>query len=140
MSFTSTEYRGGIEPKQRDLDDAMSRMVSQDDVLVVIERANVAPVPTSAIWSYSVPFHLETTLGQMVPYTGTIGAAAGEVSTAGTAAVDTATPAVVNGQGISVLSGDAAAWDNLETATLTLTHTNLRAGTDTDTFVVTFTT
>jgi len=129
----------GISPKQRDYNIGMSKMVSNDDVLVVVERANVTPEPTAAVWSYVVPFHLETTAGEIVPFNGTIGAGAGDTSSAGTAAVSSATPAVVNGRGTVTLSGDEAAWLNTETATLTLTHTNLRGGTDTDTFVVTFT-
>lgn len=132
-------YLGGIPHKQRDYDKGMSKMVSNDDVVVSIERANVAPAPTAAVWSYVVPFHLETTAGETIPFNGTIAATVADTSTAGTAAVSTATPAVVNGRGTVTLSGDAAAWLDTETATLTLTHTNLRGGTDTDTFVVTFT-
>ena len=140
MMATSISYLNGLPPRQRSYDLALSKEVSQDDVLVVVERANVTPSPTAAVWSYVVPFHLETTTGEMVPYNGTIAATVGNTSTSGTAAVDTATPSVVNGVGSSTISGDAASWLNTETATLTLTHTNLRGGTDTDTFVVTFTT
>jgi hypothetical protein len=137
---TDLSYRGGIAPKQQEYDLAMSKMVSNDDVKVIVERANITPAPTAAVWSYSVPFHLETTAGELIPFNGTIGAAVATTSSAGTPAVDSATPAVVNGVGVSVVSGDAAAWLNTETVTLTLTHTNLRGGTDTDTWVVTFTT
>lgn len=119
----------------------MSKMVSNDDVVVVIERANVTPAPTTAVWSYVVPFHLETTAGETVPFNGTIAATAEEsTSGGGTADPDDATPAVVNGRGTVTFKGTAGTWADGNTATLTLTHTNLRAASDTDTFVVTFTT
>lgn len=112
-----------------------------DSVVVVVERANVTPAPTSAAWSYTVPFTLRGEVsGYVIPYNGTIGAGIADDSTAGTASIDDATPTVTMGRGQVVVSGDAAAWLNTETATLTLTYTNLRGGTDTDTFVVTFTT
>lgn len=117
----------------------MSKMVSNDDVVVVIERANVTPAPTAAKWSYVVPFHLETTAGETIPFNGTIGAAVATTSVAGTPAVSSATPSVVNGRGTVTVSGNAAAWLDTEAVTLTLTHTNLRGGSDTDTFTVTFT-
>jgi hypothetical protein len=106
--------------------------------VVIVERANVTPAPTSAVWSYVVPFHLETAAGEMVPYNGTIAATVADTG-GGTATVSTATPTVTNGRGKVTIAGDAATWANSETATLTLTHTNLRGATDTDTFVVTFT-
>lgn len=111
-----------------------------DKVLIVIDRTNIAPAPTSAVWSYDVPFRIVGEVsGNTIPINGTIGAAASDTSTAGTASVPSATVDVVNGVGIAKLEGDAQAWLNAETATLTLTYTNLRGGTDTDTFVVTFT-
>jgi len=138
---TDLSYRGGIPPKQREYDEAMSKMVSNDDVVVVVERANITPAPTDAVWSYVVPFHLETTAGETVPFNGTIAATASEsTSGSGTADPTDATPAVVNGRGTVTFAGTKATWANGDTATLTLTHTNLRGGTDTDTFVVTFTT
>lgn len=112
-----------------------------DAVLVQVDRANVTPAPTAAIWSYVVPFSLVgENSGLVIPYTGVIAASVGDTSSAGTAAIDDATPAVTLGRGTVTISGDAQAWLNAETATLTLTYTNLRGGTDTDTFVVTFTT
>ena len=116
-------------------------MVSNDDVVVVIERANVTPAPTAAVWSYVVPFHLETATGETVPFNGTIAATAAEsTSGGGTADPTDATTSVVNGRGTVTFAGTEATWANENTATLTLTHTNLRGGTDADTFVVTFTT
>lgn len=135
-----TSFLNGLQPRDVELWKAQSEF-NADKVLVVIDRANIAPAPTSAAWSYSVPFRLVGEIsGLTLPYTGTIGAAAGDTSSAGTASVPAATVDVVLGRGVATLNGDAAAWLNADTATLTLTYSNLRAGTDVDTFVVTFTT
>lgn len=137
---TSLEYRNGIPPKQRDYDVGMSKMVSQDDVTVVIERANLTAAAVTGTWTYQVPFHLENAAGEMVPYTGTIAATAAESTSGGGEADPTdTTPGVVNGVGdVVTFAGTTGTWAAADTATLTLTHTNLRGGTDTDTWVVTF--
>jgi hypothetical protein len=132
-------YWGGIPPRIKDIFQGFADWLT-DDVSVVIDRANIAPAPTAAAWSYSVPFRIVgATSGVVLPYNGTIGAAASDTSTAGTASVPAATVSVVNGSGTATLNGDAAAWLNSETATLTLQYTNLRGATDSDTFVCTFT-
>ena len=129
----------GIPPRVRDVLQAQAEF-NADSVVVVVDRANVTPAPTSAAWSYTVPFHLAGEIsGLTIPFTGVIGAGIADTSSAGTATIDDASPSVVMGKGQVVVSGDAAAWLNTETATLTLTYTNLRGGTDTDTFAVTFT-
>jgi len=132
-------YLAGLPKKDQELWRAQAEF-NADRVLLVIDRANVTPEPTSAVWTYSVPFRLvgENT-GLTIPFTGLIGQAAGDTSTAGTASVSAATIECVMGIGTADISGDAADWLDTETATLTLTYTNLRGGTDTDTFVVTFT-
>jgi hypothetical protein len=110
-----------------------------DDVSVVAMPVNVTPAPTAAAWSYIVPFEIRSArTGEVLPINGTIAATVGDTSTAGTATVSSATPTVFMGRGSVTLSGDAAAWLDTETATLTLTWTNFRGGTDVDTFVVTF--
>lgn len=132
-------FLSGLAPRDVELWKAQADF-NADKVLVVVERANVTPAPTSAAWSYEVPFSLVGEVsGYVIPYNGTIGAAASDTSSAGTASVSSATPTVTMGRGTVTLSGDAQAWLNSETATLTLTYTNLRGGTATDTFVVTFT-
>lgn len=132
-------YLAGLPPKDVDLWKAQADFNS-DSVLVVVDRANVTPAPTSAAWSYDIPFRLvgENT-GLTLPYTGNVGASVTDTSSAGTASIDDSTPAVVMGRGKITISGNAASWLNTETATATITYTNLRGGTDTDTFVVTFT-
>lgn len=112
-----------------------------DKVAINIDRANITPVPTSAAWSYKVPFRLIGSVsGEVIPYTGTVAASASDTSTAGTASVPAATVDVVMGHGVATLNGDAQAWLNTETATLLLTYSLVRgSGTVTDSFVVTFT-
>jgi hypothetical protein len=110
-----------------------------DLVSVIVERANVTATATASAWSYSVPFRLVgSSTGETIAYTGTIGAAATDTSSAGTASVSSATPTVTRGHGTVTLSGDAQSWLAADTATCTLTYTNLRGGTATKTFVVTF--
>jgi len=139
MSKRSLDFLGGLTPRNAELWKAQADF-NADAVLVVIDRANVTPEPTAAAWSYTVPFYLVgENSGLVIPYTGVVGAGAADTSTAGTASVDDASPAVTMGKGSVVFSGDAADWLDTETATLTITYTNLRGGTDTDTFVVTFT-
>lgn len=129
-----------VGPAEADLWLGVSQVLS-DKTLVNIDRANVTPAPTSAAWTYKVPFRLiGEVVGVVLPYTGTVGVSASDTSSAGTASVPAATVDVVMGYGEATLNGDAQAWLNAETATLTVTYTNMRGGTDTDTFVVTFTT
>lgn len=128
----------GFQPELREILIAQAKF-NAGDVSVVIGLANVTPAPTAAIWSYTVPFELQTATGQLIPYSGNVAASAGNTSTAGTAAVGDATPAVVLGKGEVGFSGDAAAWLSTETATLTVTYTDAYATAHTDTFVVTFT-
>jgi hypothetical protein len=115
--------------------------VLSDKVLVNIDRANITPAPTAAAWSYKVPFRLIGEVeGVVLPYTGTVGVAAADTSSAGTASVPAATVDVVMGYGEATLNGDAAAWLNTEEASITITYTNLRGSTDTDVWKTTFTT
>ena len=127
----------GLSPQNRGLWEAQAKF-NAEDIVIVVGIANVTPAPTAAIWSYLVPFEMQTAAGEIIPFTGNIVAGAGDTSTAGTAAVDDASPAMVLGRGSVTLSGDAAAWLDTETATLTLTYTTAYANDKTDTFVVTF--
>jgi hypothetical protein len=129
----------GIQPEVAEFIRLQAKF-NAEDIAVVVKRANVTPAPTAAVWSYNVPFELQSAAGETLPYTGTIAATVANTSSAGTAAVSTATPAVVLGVGSVTISGDAAAWLNTETATLTLTYTTAYGNDKTDTFVVTFTT
>lgn len=128
----------GLSPELREQLNAQAKF-NAEDITIVIGRANVTPAPTAAVWSYAVPFTMETAAGEVIPYTGNIVAAASNTSSAGTAAVSDTSPAMEMGYGTVTLSGDEAAWLDTETATLTLTYTTAYGNDKTDTFVVTFT-
>jgi hypothetical protein len=132
-------YLNGLDPKLVDLIEATGDWMA-DDVKVVVLPANVTPAPTAAAWDYEVAFEIRgVRSNKVIPINGTIAATVADTSSAGTATVSSATPTVTLGSGTVTLSGGAAAWLATETATLTLTYTNLRGGTDTDQFIVTFT-
>lgn len=129
-----------VDPSEANMWQAQADF-NADNIAIVIDRANVTPAPTSAVWTYSVPFRIVgVTSGAVVPYTGTVAASASDTSTAGTASVPAATVAVNMGHGTATLNGDAQAWLNSETATLVLTLGKIHSVADfTDSFVVTFT-
>lgn len=131
-------YLAGLQPRLVEIVNGISELLG-DRVLVVIDRANVT-VAASDAWSYVVPFRLVgEDSGLVLPYTGTIGAAVTQSTGSGqTPTVSSATPTVTMGSGtVTVAWGAATGWSAGEIATLTLTYTNLRGGTDTDTFTVT---
>lgn len=129
----------GVAPGLRELLLAQAKF-NANDIAVVVDRANVTPLPTDAAWSYAVPFSIQSADGDILPYTGNIAATAAEdTAGAGTADPDDATPAVVMGRGTVNFVGTEADWLTTETATLTLTYTTAYATAKTDTFVVTFT-
>ena len=110
------------------------------DIIINILTANVTPAPTAAIWSYTVLFQLEDSNGNVHNwFNGDIAASAADTSAVGTASVGDATPAVVNGVGSVVFSGDAASWLDTETATCTISGTLALKTLVSKDFVVTFT-
>jgi hypothetical protein len=131
-------YLAGIPPRLQEIVVGFSELLA-DNVLVVIDRANIT-VAKNDTWHYSFPFRLVgETSGLVLPYTGTVGAAATLSTGSGpTPVVDDSTPAVVNGSGTVEMSHGDTGYDTGDVATLTITYTNLRGGTDTDTATVTF--
>lgn len=129
----------GVQPEVAAFIRAQAKF-NAEDIAVVVKRANVTPAPTAAVWSYVVPFELQTAAGEVLPYTGNIAATAAEsTSGGGTADPDDSTPAVVLGKGSVTFSGTEATWSDEDTATLTLSYTTAYGNAKTDTFVVTFT-
>ena len=137
MSAIDQKVNVGIEERREFSvrDAAMS-----GDIIVNILTADVAPEPTAAIWSYAVVFQLEDSLGRIHDWCSQdIVATAADDSTAGTAAVSDASPAVVNGVGTVTLSGDAEAWLDTEEATCTIDGTVLGITLTDAVFTVVFT-
>lgn len=139
--MTGISEKLGLKPQLREQLEVFASALN-GDILIDIKTAEVTPSPTSSAWNYTVGFELVDSEGRLHNWINQdIAAAAGDTSTAGTASVGDATPAVVNGKGTVVLSGDAADWLDTETATLTLNGSISSLGvTLTDaTWVVTFT-
>ena len=134
------EVKQGITPQQREVIELRDKAMSGDIVLNVL-RADVTPSPTSSVWTYTVKCSVETAAGEIHDwYSGELGAAAADTSTAGTAAVDDSTPSCVNGIATVVLSGDAATWADTETATCTFSSSDILGVNPSDAvFTVTFT-
>ena len=128
----------GVSPIVRAFMKAQAKW-NADDATVVVTIDNVTAAATAAAWTYTVPFELRTTAGELIPYTGDIAATAAEsTSGGGTADPSDATPAVVMGKGTVNFVGTEHTWSAADTATLTLTLTTAFTTAVTDTFVVTF--
>jgi hypothetical protein len=130
----------GIQPAVRDALNALAAGLSGDIVINILTDV-VTPAPTASVWSYTVAFELTDTAGNRLTwYNGNLTAAASDNSSAGSASVSDATPAVVNGYGTVDLEGDAAAWLNTEVATLTIDGTISGTALTEKTWTATFTT
>jgi len=94
------------------------------DIVAVVTPANDEPVPTSAAWSQNFYVELQTALGEVHTWFNDVvasGHSIGDTSVAGTATcLPATTTTYVNGVATIVVSGDAVAWLNAETVTLTV--------------------
>lgn len=93
------------------------------DIVLKCTPATATPAPTSAAWSTPVVITLETADGERHKwFSGKLLLAIADTSTAGTAAISpTATgPYMVDGAYTVNITGDAKAWLNSETVTLTV--------------------
>ena len=133
-------FLGGLPPREQELWAAQADY-NADSVSVVIDRANIT-VAANDTWTYTIPFHLVGSIsGVVIPYNGTIGAAVSLTTGSGPVpAVGDATPDVRMGSGTVVVSAgnvSGGSYVATDVATLTLTYTNLRGSTTTDTLTVT---
>lgn len=112
------------------------------DMTMTITPTTVAPEPTAAAWTRNVLIEIETAAGELHTWlnkaTATILSIA-DTSTAGTASIVSTTLTLVNGQANIVVSGDAAAWLDTETDTLTVANLTIlgytvTGGTSVETF------
>ncbi len=97
------------------------------DIVLKVTPATTTPAPTAAAWTQAVVITLETADGEVHEwYNGTVTIAIGDTSTAGTASISpTAGATYMNNGSLTVtISGNAAAWLNSETATLTVSATD----------------
>ena len=129
----------GVKPAVRGAISNMAKAMS-GDITIEILTAVKTPLPTAAIWDYDVSFQIIDASGEVHDWANqNIVAAVATDSSAGTPAIDDATPALMNGQGSVSVSGDAAAWLDEEVVTLTLSGTVLGKTLASKTWTVTFT-
>jgi hypothetical protein len=123
--------------------DQQSKAMS-GDLVFVVTPATKAPAPTSAAWTLAVEISLQSADGQIHSWfskTVSTGCSIADTSTAGTASIPDTNLVFQNGVASKVISGDAQAWLNAETATLTIAQLSLLGFTVAQkTCVITFTT
>jgi hypothetical protein len=113
----------GLKPADRNQLALFAKAMAGDMVLVVTPATDT-PAPTSAAWTQDFYIELQTAAGEVHTWfnkTVTSGVSVGDTSTAGTASISPAANNVfVDGVSKVTMSGDAQAWLNTETATLTV--------------------
>lgn len=131
-------YLNGLPPRDVELRKAQADF-NADKVLVAIEPANKTEAKNDT-WSYAIPFRLVgENCGLVIPYSGLVGAAVTLSTGSGpTPVVSTATPTVTMGSGSVTVSHGDTGYDTGDVCTLVITYTNLRGGTDTDSWTITF--
>lgn len=135
------EKMSGIPPQLREWGELLEKAAS-GDMVFVITPTTVAPAPTSEAWTRNVIIELQTADGRVHKwFNADITVSIGDTSSAGTASITDTTPAMVAGRCVVEVSGDAKAWLNTETDTLTLSNQTILGYTVTGgTSVETFTT
>ena len=114
------------------------------DIVMVIDPETSTPAPTAAAFASNVAISIQTAAGEdhvwlNGTYATTLSIA--NTSTAGTASIVATTLTLAGGVANVVVSGDAAAWLNTETWTLTVANITVLGSTITGgTSVATFTT
>jgi len=133
-------YTKGIAPRNVEILEGFGQILG-DRVLVYIDRANITEA-ASDTWSYTIPFRIVgEDSGLVLPLNQTLSASVSLTTGSGPVpAVSTATPSVSWGSGsVTVSAGNVSGGSYVATdvVTLTITYTNLRGGTDTDTWTIT---
>lgn len=93
------------------------------ELTMVISPETVAPEPTAAAWTRNVVVSVVNDAGVVQTWLNqayTTTASIANTSTAGTATIPSTTLTLVNGTATIVVSGDAEAWLDTETDTLTI--------------------
>ena len=132
-----------IQPQLRDEISLRDKAMS-GDIVFSITPATVAPAPTSAAWTRDIVIEIQDASGNVHTWINQDYAASlaiADTSTAGTASITSTTLSIVEGRAIVTVSGDAVAWLNAETDTLTVSNITVMGYTITGgTSVETFTT
>ena len=113
-----------IQPQLRNEIEVRDKAMS-GDIVFAITPATVAPAPTSAAWTRDVVVEVQDASGSVHTWINQDYATAlaiADTSTAGTASITSTTLSIVNGRAVVTVSGDAVAWLNAETDTLTVSN------------------
>ena len=113
-----------VQPQLREEISLRDKAMS-GDIVFAITPATVAPAPTSAAWTRDVVVEVQDASGNVHTWINQDYAAAlaiADTSTAGTASITSTTLSIVNGRAVVTVSGDAVAWLNAETDTLTVSN------------------
>ncbi len=93
------------------------------DILWVLTPAAPTRAATSSVWSRNVEVQAQNAAGEIHTWLDLAiasGVSVGDTSTAGTATIPSTTLTIVKGKAVVVVSGDAVAWLDTETDTLTV--------------------
>ena len=113
-----------IQPQLRNEIEVRDKAMS-GDIVFAITPATVAPAPTSAAWTRDVVVEVQDASGNVHTWINqdyATSLAIADTSTAGTATIESTTLSIVNGRAVVTVSGDAVAWLNAETDTLTVSN------------------
>ena len=111
-----------IQPQLRD-EISLRDKAMVGDIVFVITPATVASVPTSTAWTRDVVIEVQDASGDAHTWLNqdyVTSLTVADTSTAGTATITSTTLSIVEGRAVVVVSGDAAAWLNAETNTVTV--------------------
>ncbi len=141
MAFRNIDDMAGIQPELREYLSLTQKAMS-GDLTMVIEPTAVVVVPTAAIWTRDVKISIQTAAGEIHSWLNAAFATTASIadtSTAGTASIVSTTLTLIDGEAIITVSGDAAAWLNSETDTLTIGNIvaagiSITGGTSVETF------
>lgn len=103
-----------------------SRMLAEalnGDILFVLTPPTAVRLPTAAAFTRDIVVEAQNAAGEVHEWLNVAiatGVSVGDTSTAGTASIPSTTLTLVKGRAVVTLSGDAAAWLDTETNTLTV--------------------
>jgi len=129
MSAIQSDPRFSI-PLKKEM--ALRDAAAAGDLVWVLTPATVAPAPTTAAWTRDVTVTLETAAGDVHTWFDkaiSTGVSIADTSTAGTATIAATTLTIKNGKAIITVTGDAAAWNDTQTDTLTVAQATIMGAT-----------
>lgn len=117
----------GIQPELRNYLTTIEKAMA-GDIVFKCTPATVAPKPRATAWTRTVVVTVETAGGLVHKWFNkaiATGVSIADTSTAGTATIPSTTLTFVEGKATVVITGDAQAWLNSETDTLTVAQATI---------------